>query len=83
MAINWNAKGDELIAQNCKNLLSLNQYELPYDLGRGINPDIIDVAIGAEEMAVAEAHRVIETYEPNAQIRKVTFSDGVIDVEVI
>lgn len=80
--INWSAKDSERIAQNTRNLLSLTQFEILHDLGRGINPSIIDQGIHAADLALSEAYRVVMAYEPSASLESISYVDGQINVEV-
>ena len=76
MALNWNAKGSERVAQNVQNLIALRRYELPFYRRWGIDPAIIDdTEPSMRARAIAEACDVVSSGEPRAAIEGIFF-DG-------
>ncbi len=77
--INWTAKGVERILQNVKNLMNTWRYEIAYDRTLGIDPAILDMP---QDKAIArytaEIYRLVNTNEPRANVKSVTYtgSDG-------
>jgi len=72
--LNWNAKGNERIAQNVRNLLRTWRYEVAFDRTRGLEPSILDKPLNeAIALYTAEVYRVVQDYEPNAQVKSVQF----------
>jgi phage baseplate assembly protein W len=86
--LNWAAKGDQRVLQNIRNLMSTWRYEVAYDRTKGLDPAILDKPLeDAVALYTAEIYRLIETYEPSAMVRSVTFagvdSEGNITLKVV
>jgi phage baseplate assembly protein W len=86
--LNWAAKGDQRVLQNIRNLMSTWRYEVAYDRTKGLDPAILDKPLeDAVVLYTAEIYRLIETYEPSALVRSVTFagvdSEGNITLKVV
>lgn len=86
--LNWSAKGNERIIQNVQNIISTFLYEVAYNRGMGINPQILDKpADVAVNEYVAELYRVVPDYEPRAEVKDVRISgiddEGNIQFKVV
>lgn len=84
----WSAKGKMRIAQNVTNLIKTIQYEVAYDRIMGINPKLFDKpADEAASLYVAEVYRLVDDYEPRAEVKEVKLigvnSDGEMDFRVV
>lgn len=85
--INWNAKGDERIAQNVVNILNTVQYEVAYDRVMGRNSNNLDRNFKeVESLLIAETYDLIEEYEPRAKVINVLVNqleNGEIDIRAV
>lgn len=86
--LDWNAKHEQRVVQNVRNLINTWRYEVAYDRTKGLDPTILDRP--AEESAalyVSEVYRLIETYEPRARIISVMptgiNASGQINIKVV
>ena len=87
-ALDWNAKGDKRILQNIRNLLTTWRYEVAYDRTKGLDPSILYLPKeDARALYTAEVYRLIETYQPDAEVVRVDFvkidEEGNIDFRVV
>lgn len=85
--INWNAQGDERIAQNVVNILNTVQYEVAYDRVMGRNSNNLDRNFKeVESLLIAETYDLIEEYEPRAKVINVLVNqleNGEIDIRAV
>lgn len=83
--INWNAKGNERIIQNVRNLLNTMRYEVAYDRVMGRDPSIIDKSYNVKDKIIAETYELIEEYEPRAIVKDVDVlnDNGEIIIKVV
>ncbi len=85
--INWNATGDDRIAQNVRNLINTYRYEIPYHRTMGIPGSLIDRPGPAlMEIARVEIAQMLAVYEPRANVEDVQCEmdeDGNVTVVVI
>lgn len=85
--INWNAQGDERIAQNVVNILNTVQYEVAYDRIMGRNSNNLDRNFKeVESILIAETYDLIEEYEPRAKVINVLVNqleNGEIDIRAV
>lgn len=69
LPIDWNATGEAQVLQNVRNLLSTRQYEVAYDRGKGIDPDLIDRPSSAVLGTLTnEINELLQIYEPRAAL---------------
>lgn len=60
-----------------QNLLALFRGEVPFERVKGIDPGIIDTPLGSAEQDIkADAKWLIETYEPRAELERLTVADN-------
>lgn len=85
--INWNAQGDERIAQNVVNILNTVQYEVAYDRVMGRNSNNLDRNFKeVESLLISETYDLIEEYEPRAKVINVLvkqLDNGEIDIRAV
>lgn len=85
--INWNAKGDERILQNVRNILNTMRYEVAYDRVMGRDTKLLDKPMElVESSIIAETYELIEEYEPRAKVIDVTiekFQNGESNIKVV
>ncbi|WP_034439420.1 hypothetical protein [Clostridium ihumii] len=84
--INWNAKNNEKIIQNVRNILNIIKFELPYARDMGRDPKNLDVTLDINKYdIVEETYDLIEKYEPRAIVKDVNvsaFNNGPV-IEVV
>lgn len=82
--IDWNASGTDAVMQRVRNLLSLRQYEVAFDRGRGIDADLLDQPVDRVlGVLTNEISELLAIYEPAAELDSVTVGeDGKIRVKV-
>jgi hypothetical protein len=88
LELNWAAKDEERIIQNVRNLISTWRYEVAYDRTKGLDPGIMDKpTVEASAQYISEIYRLVEDYEPNAEVKSVTpigiDDEGQIDFKVV
>lgn len=85
--INWNAQGDERIAQNVVNILNTVQYEVAYDRIMGRNSNNLDRNFKeVESILISETYDLIEEYEPRAKVINILVNqleNGEIDIRAV
>lgn len=85
--INWNAKDNERIVQNVRNILNTMQYEVAYDRVFGRSTDILDNQFqNIQGQLIAETFELIDEYEPRASVKDVfvnQLENGEIDIKVV
>lgn len=70
--INWNATGNDRIAQNVRNLINTYRYEVPYHRTMGLPGSLIDrPGPLLTESARVEIARMLAVYEPRANVKDV------------
>ncbi len=72
--LDWGVKGVNRIAQNVKNLIATNKYEVAYDRTIGINPSFVDQPIqNAIADITAQIYELVSEREPRATVISVEF----------
>lgn len=81
--IDWNASGTDAVLQRVRNLLSLRQYEVAFDRGRGIDADLLDQPVDRVlGVLTNEISELLAIYEPSAELESVMVGeDGQIRVK--
>ena len=85
--LDWTARGTDRIVQNIKNILSTFKYEVAYNRGLGISPDILDKDVETmKSIITTDLFDNIKKNEPRARLISVDVvdvsSDGHIEAVV-
>lgn len=68
-SLNWNASGQDRLAQNAANLMMIGYYENAYE--RTMGNKVMDVPGTSEKRIYAEVHRNFSTFMPETQVQNV------------
>lgn len=67
--LDWTARGTDRIIQNITNILNTYKYEVAYNRGLGISPDILDKDIGTvKSIIIEDLFDNIKKNEPRARL---------------
>jgi len=82
--INWEAKGQERIIQNAKNILRTQLGEIPYDRMCGMDPALKDIPLQLLDERVQEEVDMALQWEPDVRARNARWrmkNNGEVSIE--